>query len=126
MTQTAPSRTTVLWVLRLVAAGLLGFFGILKLIAHPAEVSLFDELGLGHTGMIAAGIAEMVAVVLLLWPRWSPFGALLGLGVMGGAIHAHATVLGFGSAWKAFLVIGACVGIVWIQRARVPLLRRLG
>ncbi|MEJ0104489.1 MAG: hypothetical protein WDO19_18830 [Bacteroidota bacterium] len=37
---------------------------------------------------------ELIASILILIPRTTGYGALLGLGIMGGAILSHLVVLG--------------------------------
>jgi hypothetical protein len=51
-------------------------------------------LGLEPWGRIGSGIAELIASVLILVPRTKIYGALIALGVMGGAIFSHLTTLG--------------------------------
>jgi hypothetical protein len=45
-------------------------------------------------GRIGIGILELIASVLILYPRTTAFGALLAIGLMGGAIWFHLTKLG--------------------------------
>lgn len=45
-------------------------------------------------GRIGTGIAELVASILLLIPRTTAFGGVLGIGLMSGALFFHLTVLG--------------------------------
>lgn len=90
---------------------------------------IFSTLGLEPFGRYASGVAELVAVVLLLVPRTVVFGALLALGVITGAIASHLTILGievqgdrgllFGLACTVF--VGSVV-ILWLRRLQIPFL----
>jgi hypothetical protein len=71
----------------------------------------------------------LIAVVLLLHPRTVPIGAILTMGVIGGAIFSHLTKLGIvvkddGGLLFALAVIcfiGAAV-ILFIRRHQIPLI----
>ncbi len=45
-------------------------------------------------GRIGSGIAELIAAILILIPRTTLLGSLIGMGVMFGAIISHIFVLG--------------------------------
>jgi len=86
--------TIILWVLRLAAAGILIMTLYFKFTAHPQSVKLFTELGMEPWGRIGTGIFELIASILILYPRTTGYGALLGMGVMAGALFFHLTKLG--------------------------------
>ncbi|BAO77745.1 DoxX family protein [Winogradskyella sp. PG-2] len=65
-----------------------------KFTAHPDSVFIFETVGLEPFGRIGIGILELIAGVLLLIPRTVWAGALLTLGLIGGAIMMHLTQLG--------------------------------
>ncbi|MBK8341435.1 MAG: DoxX family protein [Flavobacteriales bacterium] len=65
-----------------------------KFTAAPESVYIFTTLGMEPEGRIGSGIAELIAAVLLLWPLLAWVGAALALGIMGGAVFSHLTVLG--------------------------------
>ncbi len=65
-----------------------------KFTAHPDSVYIFTKVGLEPYGRIATGITELIAGVLLLIPKTSWIGAMLTLGIIGGAIMMHLTKLG--------------------------------
>jgi uncharacterized membrane protein YphA (DoxX/SURF4 family) len=83
-----------LWVLRLLAAGILLMTLYFKFTAHPQSVKLFTELGMEPWGRIGTGVLELIASILILYPRTTGYGALLGLGLMAGALFFHLTKLG--------------------------------
>ena len=84
-------------VLRIVAAVILFQTLYFKFTSHPESVALFTKLGVEPWGRIATGVIELIAVVLLLLPSTVILGALLGIGLMLGAIIAHITAIGIAS-----------------------------
>lgn len=88
------------WLLRLVAAIILLQTLYFKFTAHPESVTLFTKL-VGNTFeapmRIGTGILELIAGVLLLFPKTTFWGAFLGVGLMSGAIVSHLTVIGIES-----------------------------
>ena len=65
-----------------------------KFTAHPESVFIFSEIGMEPWGRIGIGILELIAGGLLLFRSVSFHGALLAIGLMGGAIFFHLTKLG--------------------------------
>lgn len=65
-----------------------------KFTAHPDSVYIFTKVGLEPNGRIFIGVLELIAAILLLVPKTVWAGALLTLGVIGGAIVMHLTQLG--------------------------------
>lgn len=65
-----------------------------KFTAHPDSVYIFTKVGLEPYGRIGTGITELIAGILLLIPRTTWIGAMLTLGIIGGAIMMHITKLG--------------------------------
>ncbi len=65
-----------------------------KFTAHPDSVYIFTKVGLEPYGRIGTGITELIAGILLLIPKTIWIGAMLTLGIIGGAIMMHVTKLG--------------------------------
>ncbi|WP_109434720.1 DoxX family membrane protein [Aquimarina sp. AU119] len=65
-----------------------------KFTAHPDSVYIFTKVGLEPYGRIGTGITELIAGILLLIPKTAWVGAMLTLGIIGGAIMMHITKLG--------------------------------
>ncbi len=65
-----------------------------KFTAHPDSVYIFTKVSLEPYGRIGTGIIELIAGVLLLIPKTIWIGAMLTLGIIGGAIMMHLTKLG--------------------------------
>lgn len=92
-----------------------------KFSAAPQSVHLFTILGMEPWGRIGIGVLELIASILILYPRTTPYGALLGLGLMAGAIFFHLTKLGIyfdGDAWLftyAVIVFVCCAILVLVN-----------
>ncbi len=65
-----------------------------KFTGAPESVYIFSQLGVEPFGRVGLGIVELITAVLLIIRRTSFVGALLGLGIMIGAILSHLFVLG--------------------------------
>lgn len=97
-----------------------------KFTAQPESVYIFSTLGIEPFGRIGSGIGELIASVLLLIPRTSWIGAIMGIGVMAGAIVSHLTILGievqgdggqlFGMALVTFL---CCAFVLFYERTKM-------
>jgi len=87
-------RNVLLWILRLVPAIILLQTLYFKFTAHPQSVKLFTTIGLEPYGRIGTGVLEGIAAILILIPRFTGYGALLGLMMMTGALYFHLTKLG--------------------------------
>ena len=81
------------WVLRIVLALILIQTLFFKFTGAPESIYIFEKTGLGTPGRLGSGIAELIASILLLVPKWKSYGALLAFGAMSGAIF-HLTTLG--------------------------------
>lgn len=115
------------WSLQGVAAAILGQTLFFKFTAAPESVYIFSKLGAEPWGRVATGLAELVAVILLLTPRWAAVGALLSLGLMTGAVGSHVTRLGIvvqndgGLLFGLAGVVMACaIGILVLRRGELP------
>ena len=65
-----------------------------KFTGAPESVYIFNELGVEPFGRIGTGVLELIISLLLLIKRYSLWGAILGLGVISGAILSHIFILG--------------------------------
>ena len=124
--------TTLSWILRIVAAVILAQTLWFKFTAAPESVYIFNKVGLGAPGRIGSGIAELIAAILLVIPRTAWLGAILALGVMGGAIMSHLTVLGIdvmgdhGELFALALTVAICSAILlFIHRREIPVIGKL-
>ena len=146
------SAVVVGWVLRLVAAVILLQTLFFKFTGAPESVYIFTKLseflsrvvapvlGTNIAGMVArsealsrvgSGVMELVAAILLIWPRYSWAGALLAFAATAGAIASHLTFLGIEVQGDQGLLFGLAItvvvcsaGVLWINRRLVPFVGR--
>lgn len=83
-----------LWLLRVVAAVIMLQTLYFKFTAAEESVYIFTTIGMEPWGRIGIGVMELIASVMLLIPAISVLGALLGIGLMSGALFFHLTTLG--------------------------------
>ena len=120
----------IILVLRIIVAIILIQTLRFKFTGHPDSVYIFETVGLEPYGRIGIGILELIAGILLLIPKTVWLGALLTLGVIGGAIMMHLTKLGidvngdggvlFFTAIVTFILSAI---ILYIQRKSIPFLK---
>ncbi len=124
-------KTSFMWLLRILAAVILLQTLYFKFTAHPQSVELFTTLGMEPWGRIGTGIFELIAALFLLIPRTTLLGALIGLGLMSGAIFFHLTKLGINFGGDAVLFAYAvitfvcCLILIIILRKNIPQLLKL-
>ena len=106
------TRNITLWILRLVPAIILLQTLYFKFSAHPQSVKLFTTIGMEPYGRIGTGILEGIAAILILIPRFTGFGALLGLAMMTGALYFHLTKLGINFDGDPILFIYALITFI--------------
>lgn len=115
------------WILRLVAAAILLQTLFFKFTAAPESVYIFTKVHAEPWGRIGSGVVELIAAVLLLWPRFTWAGAVLALGVMAGAIMSHLTLLGIEVQGDHGLLFGLALTVFFssalllvIHRSQLP------
>jgi len=120
----------VSWVAQLTAAAILGQTLFFKFTGAPESIYIFEKLGMEPVGRYGTGLAEMAAVALLLIPSLAWAGALLGLGVISGAVFFHLTALGIEVQGDGGLLFGmalatlvACALVLFLRRRHVPFLK---
>jgi uncharacterized membrane protein YphA (DoxX/SURF4 family) len=82
------------WILRILAAFIMLQTLYFKFSASEESVYIFSKLGMEPWGRIATGVFELIASLLILYPKTTFFGAVIAIGLMLGAIGAHLTTLG--------------------------------
>ncbi len=111
--------------LRLVAAVILLQTLFFKFTGAKESVYIFSTLGAEPWGRIGSGVMELIASMLLLWPRTAAVGAVLSLGIISGAIMSHITKLGITiPAVDDHGELFALAVVVFIASATVLLLHR--
>lgn len=119
-------------ILKLTAAAIMLQTLVFKFSGSEESVFIFSKLGVEPWGRIVAGISELIASILILIPRTTLIGALMGVGIMLGAIASHIGVLGIvvmndgGQLFiYALLVLVACAGLVYLNSNKIPQLLKL-
>lgn len=112
-----------LWALRIIAAALMLQTLWFKFSGAEESVYIFSSLGMEPWGRIGTGVLELVASLLILYPRTTFIGAAMGAGLMSGALFFHLTKLGIqikGDGGQLFayalIVFGSCVTLLIIKR----------
>lgn len=111
------------WGLRILAALILIQSLIYKFGGHSDSVLLFTVLNAEPVGRFSLGVIELVVAGLILYPKTTLLGGILGVFIMIGAILTHVFLIGivfnndggklFGLALLCFL---ACFGQVLILK----------
>ena len=86
----------IFWTIRIVPAIIMLQTLYFKFNAAPEPIHIFTTL-LGKYeafGRIGTGVIELIAGMLLLYPKTSVLGAILGAGTMAGAVFSHLFILG--------------------------------
>lgn len=122
-----PTKKKIAWVCQFIAGPILIYAGILKLSGNQADIDLFMRLGMESAGRILIGVIELFAGLMLISDAFAALGALIGLGVMVGAIIAHITHLGYNVAGDGGLhvlmltiVLSTCMTALLIRRKQLP------
>jgi uncharacterized membrane protein YphA (DoxX/SURF4 family) len=115
-----------IWVLRLVVAIILLQTLYFKFSGAPESIYIFETLGVEPYGRIGSGIVELIVSILILIPRATLLGAVIGLGTMTGAILLHLTKLGVevnndGGALftMAVVVFVSCAILIYVYKDKI-------
>src|SRR6266849_3088026 len=126
------SEWVVSWICRIVAAVILGQTLFFKFTGAEESIYIFSKVGLEPWGRYGSGVAELIAAILLLTPRFAWAGALLALAVISGAILSHLTILGIvvqddgGLLFLLAITVFFCSALTaWLHRLEIPLISRL-
>lgn len=114
------------WILQVLSAIIMLQTLFFKFTASEESIYIFTTLNMEPVGRIATGVVELIASILLLIPSLSWMGALLGIGLMSGAVFFHLTNLGFevmndgGYLFiLALTVFFSCLMILFIRRKQI-------
>ncbi len=117
---------TLQLIAKIIAAGIMLQTLYFKFTAQPESVYIFSTLGIEPFGRIGSGIGELIASILLLIPAISWIGAILGIGIMAGAIASHLTILGIvvqddgGQLFiMALVTFLCCLFVLFYEREKV-------
>jgi putative oxidoreductase len=108
----------VYWIVRIVAAIIMVQTLYFKFSGAEESVYIFSKTGMEPWGRIVTGVFELIASVLILINSTAWLGAVLALGLMGGAILIHLTVLGIevqgdnGYLFALALIVAICSAVI--------------
>jgi uncharacterized membrane protein YphA (DoxX/SURF4 family) len=132
MNEFTKTQAVIAWVCRIVAAAILLQTLFFKFTAAPESVYIFTKVGIEPWGRIGSGVAELIAAILLFVPGLVWLGAALALGVMGGAILSHLTLLGIEVQGDHGLLFGLALGVavcsavvLFLYRRSIPVIGNL-
>ncbi|MFD0998344.1 DoxX family membrane protein [Ohtaekwangia kribbensis] len=118
--------TWACWAARIIAAAIMAQTLYFKFTGAEESVYIFSTVGMEPVGRIAVGILELVASVLLIINATAWLGALLGAGLMAGALGMHATLLGIevkGDGGYLFclalIVLICCCWVIFFNRQKI-------
>ena len=118
-------------ILRAVAALILLQTLFFKFTGAEESRYIFTKVGMEPVGRIGSGVAELIAVILLLFPTTVALGAALSMGVMAGALFFHLTVLGIEVQGDGGLLFGLAVTVfvaaavlLFLYRKQLPVIGR--
>ncbi|MBF2708424.1 DoxX family protein [Flavobacterium soyangense] len=83
-----------IWIIKLTAVVIFLQTLFFKFSAAEESIYIFSTLGIEPYGRIGSGVVELIASILILIPRTTLLGAIIGLGTVAVAILSHILVLG--------------------------------
>ena len=132
MSSLSKTEQIVSWCCRIVAAVILAQTLFFKFAGAEESIYIFSKVGLEPWGRYGSGIAELIATILLLTPRFAWAGALLALGVISGALVSHLTVLGIVVKDDGGLLFGLAITVfvtsavtAFLHRRQIPVVSQL-
>ncbi len=120
-------------LLKIIAAFIMGQTLFFKFFGAEESINLFTTIAGDNEALmrIGTGVLELIAVVLLFIPNKTWLGAFLTLGLMGGAIVSHLTILGIefngdGGALfiSAVITFLSAFIILILNKKEIPFLRQ--
>jgi putative oxidoreductase len=121
------STLLLFWAARIVAALIMLQTLYFKFSGAEESIYIFTQVGMEPVGRIGVGVLELIAAALILIPATVWAGAILALGLMGGAIMMHLTILGIevqGDGGQLFLyavIVAVCSAVAfWLSRKSIP------
>ena len=121
-----------IYIIKIIAVVILLQTLYFKFTGADESVYIFTKLGVEPFGRIGSGIIELLASVLILIPRTTLVGALLGFSTMLGALFSHVFVLGIvvqndgGELFMlAIVTLVCCLVLIYQQKDKIYNLLRL-
>lgn len=118
-------------ILKIIAAIIMLQTLFFKFSGAQQSIDLFTKLAGENEAFlrVGTGILELIASILLFIPKKTWLGAVLVLGLMGGAVMAHLTKLGINHNndngvlfFAAVFVLITSVLVLWNERKNIPII----
>jgi len=120
-------KSIFIWVVKTIAVVILVQTLFFKFSGAEESVYIFTKLGIEPFGRISSGVVELIASFLILIPRTTLLGALLGAGTMLGAIFSHLFLLGIsvkndgGELFAlAIITLLCCIILILDNKSKIP------
>ncbi len=98
-----------------------------KITGHPHSIHFFSAIGIEPYGRLIVGIIELIAGMLIIFPKTSWLGALISLRIISGSIFFHLTISGIdvnGDGgllfYCAVLIFVLSFILLWLSRKDIP------
>ena len=121
------STSLLFWSVRIIAALIMLQTLYFKFSGAEESIYIFTKVGMEPWGRYGSGVFELIASILILIPSTVWLGAILSVGVIGGAIMSHLTILGIevqGDGGQLFIyavITLVCSTIaLWLDRRNLP------
>lgn len=124
-------KTYLPFILKIIVAFIMLQTLYFKFTGAPESIALFSTIAGDYEAYmrIGTGILELIAALLLFIPSKTWFGALMSIGLMGGAIMSHLAILGIEHNNDGGLLFSmACITfvsstiILFLNRKDIPFL----
>ncbi len=130
LTPLMKNKLLISWVLQIVVATVLSASAIAKFQGHPTSLDLFEILGMEPEGRYLIASLEVFAALLLIIPQSVPWGAILGWGVMSGALIAHGTKIGIHGVFLPVTVMAlinwfGCLSILFLRKHQIVFIAQM-
>ncbi|HSZ25619.1 MAG TPA: DoxX family membrane protein [Cytophagaceae bacterium] len=128
----ATKQNFVSWSAQIIAAVIMFQTLFFKFSGAEESIYIFSKVGIEPWGRYVSGVVELIASILLLTRTYSWAGALIGTGIMSGAIFSHLTVLGISVKddggylfTLAIITMVACLVILFLRKHQIPYVNKL-
>jgi putative oxidoreductase len=119
------------WAVRIIAAFIMAQTLYFKFTGAEESIYIFSTVGMEPWGRIAVGLFELIASILILLNATAWVGAGIALGLMGGAIMMHLTILGIevkddgGRLFLYAVIVAICsIVILYFNKEKIVRLTR--
>jgi uncharacterized membrane protein YphA (DoxX/SURF4 family) len=119
------------WMAQIIATIIMSQTLYYKFSGAEESIYIFSTVGIEPWGRYGTGIMELIASLLLLFPRSAWAGATIGIGIMIGAIFSHLTLLGISIMNDhgylfvlALVTLFACTLVLFMRKHQVPIINQ--